>query len=124
MKKINTTILGHLRNDGRMCLTTMSRKIGMPVSTIHEKLKQYKAKGYVQPSLLLNFEKMGFTAHAHILLRVRNKHKPKLFDFLNNHKNVNRLYQINNGWNLLAEVVFKNMKELEKFVDKLKLYYY
>ena len=45
MKKTDTIIISQLRTNGRMQITDLSRKTGLPVSTIHDKIKRHvKAK--------------------------------------------------------------------------------
>ncbi len=120
MKKTDITIMAHLRKNGRMPLTELSRQTKLPVSTIHERLKQHMRKGVYRPSTLINFEKIGYATRAHILLSVEQPEKGKLFEHLKAHPNVNSLSRINNGWNIIMECVFKDMISLEEFVEKLE----
>jgi len=120
MNKNDIVVLRHLRGDGRIALTDLSRRINIPVTTLHDKLRSYLKKGLLKPHSLLNFELMGYLSIAHILLSVDPARKKGLFAYLHEHPNVNNLYQINNGWNLLMEVVFEDMNLLEQFVDELE----
>ncbi len=119
MKKTDIKILAHLRADGRIPLTELAKKTNLPVSTIHDRLKKNIEEGLLRPSVLLNFEKLGFDTRAHILLAVEPAEKEKLLAHLSEHPNVNSLFRINNGWNVVMECVFKNMQALEDFVEKL-----
>ena len=120
MKRTDATVLSAFRTDGRVQLTELSRRTGLPVSTLHERLKRYVEQGILKPIALLNFKKVGYDARAHILLSVDPASKDKLHAVLANHPNVNSLYRINNGWHFLLESVFPTMYELELFVEKIE----
>lgn len=120
MKKTDATIINAFRTDGRMQLTELSRKTGLPVSTLHERLRKYVHQGVLKPSALLNFKKVGYDARAHILLAADPCVKEKLHTALSSNPHVNSLYRINNGWHYLLECVFPTMYDLELFVEKLE----
>ncbi len=120
LKKAEIKIITNLREDGRMPLTDLSRKIKLPVSTIHGRLKSIIDAGILKPSALLNFEKIGFSTRAHILLTVDPAEKEALLAHLKEHPNVNSLSKINNGWSLIMECIFKNMPLLENFVEQIE----
>ncbi len=120
MKKTDINIITQLRNNGRIPLTALSRKLKLPVSTIHDRLKQYKRKQWLKPTVLINYEKIGFSTRAYLLLSVESTEKDKFFQQLKNHPNVNSLFRINNGWNVVMECVFKDMPTMEDFVEHLE----
>jgi len=120
MKKTDICIITQLRINGRMPLTELSRKTDLPVSTIHDRLKKHVRAKVIKPTVLLNFEKIGFAARAHLFLAVEPAEKDKLFGYLKSHINVNTLFRINNGWNVMLECVFKDMPSMEDFVDQLE----
>lgn len=119
MKKNDKPIIAALRANGRIRLTELSKKTGLPISTLHERIKKHAKEGLLRPSVLLQFDKMGYHARAHILLAAQED-RDTLFSHLNAHPNVNSLYKINNGWNILLECVFEDMYALEAFVEKLE----
>ena len=120
MKKIDAKLFTTLRQDGRIPLTQLSRKTGFPVSTLHERLKQHVKQGNLRPSVLVNFQHLGYNTRAQVLLSVEPQDKDTLFEYMRKHQNVNSLYRINNGWNILAECVFRNMHEMENFLENLE----
>lgn len=120
MKKINGKMISYFRKDGRISLTALSRKTGLPVSTIHERLKRMVASKVVRPSLLLNFSSFGFNAKAFLLISVPHAEKEPLLKHLSNSYHVNSLFRINNGWTALCECIFREMVELENFVEQLE----
>jgi len=121
MKKKDVTILAHLRKHGRIALTELSRKTGLPVSTIFDRIKSYQDNEISKHTPLLRFPKLGFHTTAHILLKVDAAHKQDLVKSLMSCPNINSLYKVNNGWDVLCECVFSNMCALEEFVESLQI---
>lgn len=119
LKKTDFLVLSYFRKNARCRLTTLSRKTGIPVSTLFDKLNEFEG-GIVRKTVsLLNFSAIGFSTTANVLLKVR-KDKEKLKQHLLKCPSVNSLYKINNGFDFLAECVFRSVKELEEFVESLK----
>jgi DNA-binding Lrp family transcriptional regulator len=120
MNQKDLKIISHLRKDARMPLTKMSRKIQMPVSTIFDRLKQQEQELILKHTCLLNFNKMGYTTRANILLKIDVENKDQLKDYLVKHELINSVYRINNGYDYMVEGIFKQIKDMEDFIENLK----
>ncbi|MEM3154649.1 MAG: Lrp/AsnC family transcriptional regulator [Candidatus Woesearchaeota archaeon] len=120
MKQTDLRIISELRKNGRAPLTELSRKLQLPVSTIHDRLKQYLRKEWLRFSVLPAYDKIGYSARAYILLSVEPTEKDKLFKYLTNNPNVNSIYRINNCWNAMLDCIFKDMTSLEDFMDNIE----
>ncbi len=118
LEKREKEIISHFRKNARMTLTKMSRKTKIPVSTIFDKLKKYKEKIINKHTTLIDFTKLGYLARAQILIKSETEEKKKLRPYLKTHPAVNTLYKVNNGYDYMIEAVFKNVKELDKFLEK------
>jgi DNA-binding Lrp family transcriptional regulator len=116
-------ILSHLRTNARLSLTDISKKTRIPISTIYEKLKRGNIEFSLQHTCLLDFAKLGFSTHAKMTLKSDPRMRQGLSDYLVKHSNVNTVYKINNGYDFLIECVFRNLKELEEFAEKLEIEY-
>ena len=116
-KKKDLVLTAYLRQDARASLTILSRKTGVPVSTIFDRLRTNKV--ILKNTALLDFAKLGFSARATILMKARKEKKEQLREFLVKSWNVNSLYKVNNGYHFMAECVFRDIKELEGFLDLL-----
>lgn len=120
-KKKDMLILAHLRQDSRKGLTAISRETKIPVSTLFDRIRRFKACGLVKKySALLDFEKLGFSSRALVLLKAEREERKMLGDFLDHSPNVNTLLRVNSGWDFFAEVIFPGMKEVEFFTDTLE----
>jgi DNA-binding Lrp family transcriptional regulator len=118
VQKRDLIILSNLRKNARMGLTQMSKQTRVPVSTIHDRLKAYLGSYVLRNTALLNFQQIGFHTRVTLMLRASPKDKEQLRDFLAKAISVNSLYRINNGFDFLADCVFRDMQELEDFLDK------
>jgi DNA-binding Lrp family transcriptional regulator len=119
LSKKQIDLLMQLRKDGRQPLTEISRKIDMPVSTIFDQLKQNRHELITRFTCLLDFRSIGFNCRAQIVLRIRKDQREEMQQHLLKHPNVNSVYKINNGYDFLVEAVFKDLKEVDDFVERL-----
>ena len=112
-------ILAELRNNSRESLTNMSKTTGVPISTIFDKLKYYQGSLITKHTTLIDFSKLGFNARANIMLKVDRDAREEARKFLMNNFNINSVYKISNGFDFLVEGIFKNVKDVEEFIDYL-----
>jgi DNA-binding Lrp family transcriptional regulator len=111
-------VLSCLRKNARERLTEISKKTNIPVSTIFEAVK--KNNRLVQKyTALVDFNSFGFSTRANIMLKVHKDDREPLKSFLEKHQNVNSVYRINNGYDFMAEAVFRNIGGFEEFVEKI-----
>ncbi|HIH25617.1 Lrp/AsnC family transcriptional regulator [Candidatus Woesearchaeota archaeon] len=120
LDKRELIILSKFRENSRESLTRMSKKISVPVSTIYEKLKGYEKSVIKRHTSLLDFSKLGFNTRATIILKVTKDNKDALKEFLLNNRYVNTFYKINNGYDFMIEAVFRELNEVESFVEELE----
>ncbi|MFW6383289.1 MAG: Lrp/AsnC family transcriptional regulator [Nanoarchaeota archaeon] len=119
--KINDLLLiASLRKNARETLTNMSKRVGMPVSTIFDKLKVFKGNEIKKHTSLIDFSKLGFGTRAVMILKARKNEREKLKGFLEKSHHINSISRINNGYDFIVDVIFKNLKELEEFGEKLE----
>lgn len=119
MRPRELTVVRQLRTNARETLTRISRKTSVPVSTIYEWLKGYENNMITKHTCLLDFTKLGYDLRVTMLVKVPAEQKEQIQQFLQTHHRVNTVYRINNGFDFLAEVLFKSMTELQQFLDIL-----
>lgn len=112
-------ILTHLRKNGRETLTKLSKKTGIPISTIHDMLRSKYDEVIEKHTTLVNFSKLGFGNRAYIILRVNKSERSEILEFLLRQEFVNSLYKINNGYDFLVEGIFRGIRDLEFFTERL-----
>jgi DNA-binding Lrp family transcriptional regulator len=119
MNRKDLLMLAHLRNDGRMQLTEMSRKTGIPVSTLFDRMKS--SDGFVKRhTCLLDFDKLGFHTRVNITLKVNKADRQAVKDYLSKHPAVNMLYKINNDFDFMIEGIFRQVTDVEEFCEALE----
>ena len=117
MKKTHLLVVSALRQNARMKLTEMTRQVRVPVSSIFDMLRSFESRGIIRKySAIVRFGYFGFNAHALLLLSVVKKDRERLLDYLGRSQNVNSIYQVNNGWDFMVEVVFPGVREVEDFL--------
>lgn len=118
-------IVSHFRNNARKNLTSISRETAIPVSTLFEKLKRFEESIITRHTSLIDFPKIGFGTIAKVLIKAKKGTKNELSSYLCKHQNINSISTITNGYDFEIEAVFKNMNELENFLelvdDKFKI---
>jgi len=119
MNKKDLKIIAHLRQDGRMQLTKMSKKTGIPVSTIFDRIKK-ENNAIKKHTCLLDFNKLGYNIRANIALRVNKEDKQNLKEFLVRNNKTNSVYKINNGYDFMLEGIFENIKEMDEFIENIE----
>jgi len=118
--KKDLKIISHLRKNARERLTRISKKTGVPVSTIFDRIRMQYDELIQKHATLINFHILGFNSKACIILSIDREQRDEIKEFIKNSLHINTAYKINNGFDFLIEVVSKNMRELEDFVDILE----
>ena len=108
-----------LRKNSRMTLTRIGKKVGMPISTVYERLKLFRAEG-LRATALIDFARIGFGTRAIIAVKVEKDERKKLKDYFVNHLQVNTILRINNGYTFMVDLVCRDMREVEDFMDYLE----
>lgn len=121
MKPTDMKILQHIRRNSRENLTTISRKTGIPVSTIFDRLKAHEDQFITKFTALVDFAKLGYPVRTNICLKVAPESREGIRSYLLVHDHVNNLQRINNGYDYAAECFFANIKEVEEFVETLEM---
>ncbi len=109
----------HLRKHAKESLWKLSHKAKIPVSTIYHRLKQLEEQAILKYTVLINFSSLGYQGHSFLLLKIPRSDREDLIIYLENHPQVNSIYEVNNGYDILSEVVFSDLKEVEDFRDDL-----
>lgn len=119
--KKDMEIISHLRQDARKKITSISKEMGMPVTTIYDKIKAHKRKGIIKKHVaLLDYGKLGYSTIAMIALKVPKEKRDELSTFLIKHPLVNSLYRVNSEHDFLVEIITGDMLSLKEFAENLQ----
>lgn len=119
LKKEDLEIIMCLRNNSRMTLTDISKKTGVPISTIYDKMKTDKFRIIQQNVSLIDFTKLGMACRILVAIKINKAQREEMKEFIHKNHNINSFYKINNDYDFLIEALFRNVKEVEEFLEKL-----
>jgi len=112
--------LSHLRENARVSLTKIAKQTGVPISTLFDRLKRYEKGFILKHTALLDFNKLGFGVMVKSLLKVPKNEKEKIVEYLQNNPHVNAISTVTNGYSLLIETIFGDLKGMEEFTEQLE----
>ncbi|MBL7051028.1 Lrp/AsnC family transcriptional regulator [Candidatus Woesearchaeota archaeon] len=112
--------LSHLRENARVSLTKIAKQTGVPISTLFDRLKRYEEGFILKHTALIDFNKLGFNVMVKSLLKIPKDEKEKVVDYLQKNHNVNAISTVTNGYSLLIETIFRDLKGMEKFTEQLE----
>lgn len=119
MNQKDLLVLSNLRNNSRETLTTISKKTGIPISTLFDKIKIKMGGIILKNTCIIDFNKLGYKTRANILIRVNKEQREKLREYILGENSINSAYKVNNGYDFLLEGVFKDINDIEVFFEKI-----
>lgn len=120
ISKKDIQIISHLRKNAREKITDIARETHIPVTTIYDKVRMHDKGLFKRHVSLLDFSKLGYSIMSMIAVKAEKNKRFNLRDYLYNHKNVNSLYRVNEGFDFVLGCVFENSAQAEDFLDSLK----
>ncbi len=119
-KEEDLMFLSCLRQNARVQLTKLSKKINMPVSTLFDRLKMHEKNIIIKHTSLFDFAKLGYSIRSTVFLKVNKNDKDELRKYLMAHQNVNSCFRVNQDYDFMVEVLFKDIISLEEFIEKIE----
>ncbi|MEL0457221.1 Lrp/AsnC family transcriptional regulator [Tamlana flava] len=120
---INSKILRCLQQNARLSNAEIGRQVGISSPAVSERIKKMEDLGIIEgyKTIVSPFE-IGYQLKAIITLRAfMGKLKPFL-EKVKTYEEVINCYRITGDENIVMEVVLKNNKHLESFIDQLITY--
>ncbi|OYX24810.1 MAG: ArsR family transcriptional regulator [Flavobacteriales bacterium 32-35-8] len=120
---LNWKILKCLQQNARQSNAEIGRQVGVSSPAVSERIKKMEDLGIIQGynTLLSPFE-IGYQLKAIITMRAfMGKLKPFL-EKVKTYDEIVNCYRITGDENFVMEVVLKNQKHLEQFIDQLIVY--
>lgn len=120
---LNSKILKCLQENARLSNAEIGRQVGISSPAVSERIKKMEDMGIIEgyKTIVSPFE-IGYQLKAIITLRA---FMGKLKPFLEKVKTLDEVvncYRITGNENIVMEVVLKNHKHLEAFIDQLIIY--
>ncbi len=119
----NSKILKCLQHNARLSNAEIGRQVGISSPAVSERIKKMEDFGVIEGyKTIVSPYEVGYQFKAIITLRAfMGKLKPFL-DKVQTYNEVINCYRITGDENIVMEVVLKNQKHLEAFIDQLISY--
>ncbi|MBL87510.1 MULTISPECIES: Lrp/AsnC family transcriptional regulator [Winogradskyella] len=121
--KLNWKILKCLQQNARMSNTEIGRRVGISSPAVSERIKKMEDAEIIQgyTTFVSPFE-AGYQLKALITLRAFMGMLKPFLEKVKTYDEVVNCYRITGNENIVMEVVLKNQKHLETFIDQLITY--
>ncbi len=121
--KLNWKILKCLQQNARMSNTEIGRRVGISSPAVSERIKKMEDAEVIQgyTTFVSPFE-AGYQLKALITLRAFMGMLKPFLEKVKTYDEVVNCYRITGNENIVMEVVLKNQKHLETFIDQLITY--
>src|SRR4030042_734450 len=117
--KLDLKILRSLSRDGRKPYKSIAKDLDVSDATIRKRVDRMKRDGVIrQFHVLVNYERMGSFVKAFIGLKVNPSRLQDIVSELQNNPDVQVIYRTTGSWDILIEVILKDMKELNWFLER------
>jgi Lrp/AsnC family leucine-responsive transcriptional regulator len=120
---LNWNILNYLQANARMSNAEIGRRVGISSPAVNERIKKMEDAGIINGYLtIVSPAEIGYQLKAIITLRAfMGKLRPFL-EKVKSYDEVLNCYRITGNENFVMEVVLKDQKHLETFIDQLITY--
>ncbi|RLG80612.1 MAG: AsnC family transcriptional regulator [Thermoprotei archaeon] len=117
---IDKAILRELRENSRVSIRSLARKLKLAPSTVYERIKKLESHGVIKNYTVdINYRLLGYQLKALILAVVDGEHILEVEEEVARSKNVVALYDITGEYDVAIIAVFKTIEELDNFVKSL-----
>lgn len=123
MDELNWKILECLQNDARTSYARIGRDVGLTSPAVAERVGKMQDNGLIERfNTVVSHQHLGYQLKAMITLRAFvGKLKPFL-EKVKSFDEVLNCHRITGNENIIMEVVLRDQKHLEKFIDMLITY--
>ncbi|MCX6767563.1 MAG: Lrp/AsnC family transcriptional regulator [Candidatus Micrarchaeota archaeon] len=124
LEEIDFKILSELEEDSKQSLKELSRKLGVPMSTIHDKVKRFERNGVIlKYSAVIDAAKVGKPTLAFILVAMRYQFagepivkQREVANKIAKLPLVQEIHIISGEWDILLKVRGRDLKQIGDFV--------
>jgi len=120
---LDMKIIRELQTDARKPVVKIARGIGANEATVRKRIEKLIKNGYIQRfTVVLDYHKLGRVIKSFVGLRVQPARLKEIVDHLSKHPDVQVLYRTSGDIDIMVEVIFEKMEDLNAFLEsELKL---
>lgn len=123
LDELNWKILKCLQENARLSNSEIGRQVGITSPAVTERIKKMEDAGIIQSyNTLVSPYEVGYQLKAIITLRAFMGMLKPFLEKVKTYNEVINCYRITGNENFVMEVVLKNQKHLESFIDQLIVY--
>jgi len=123
LDSLNWKILKCLQENARQSNVAIGKKVGISSPAVSERIKKMEDAGIIQGyKTSVSPLDVGYQLKALITLRAFMGMLKPFLEKVKSYDEVLNCYRITGNENIIMEVVFKNQKHLESFIDQLIVY--
>lgn len=129
MDEKDESIIRVLGRRARLSSRTLSKMVGMPISTVHRRIKKLEQEGIIVGyKALVNFEKTTWPIGVLLLINLSEAilgkgyiPKKKILHSLRGLKEIEEITEVQAAnFDLIVKARFKTLKKLSEFIEKLR----
>ncbi len=111
-------ILKLLENDSKKTTQQISKEIGVPITTIHNRIKKLESSGIIEKyTVWVNWKKLGRGIDARLSLKVgRDGDQDEICAKIMHHGAVFGAYQVTGDEDIIVKLKVKDIDELHSFI--------
>lgn len=115
---LDLKIVQVLNRDARKSYKAIAEELGVSDATVRNRVRRMLEEGFIKKfNVLLDYHKMGRIIKAFIGLRVQPPKLREIVSHLVDNPDVQVLYRTTGEVDLFVEVIFKDMEELNNFLE-------
>ncbi|MCW3991480.1 MAG: Lrp/AsnC family transcriptional regulator [Candidatus Bathyarchaeota archaeon] len=115
---LDLKIIQVLNMDARRSYRAIAEEIGVSDATVRNRVNKMLEEGIIkQFNVILDYHRLGRIIKAFIGLRVQPSKLREIVEHLNKHPDVQVLYRTTGEVDLFTEVIFRDMEELNSFLE-------
>lgn len=120
LNEVEKNIISALRTNARTSLSAIASKHAIALSTLSYTMQKLEQKKLLSHKSHVDFEKLGYALRTFMTLKTDKGCKAMLQEFITNTPNINTAHIINSGYDFHIEAVFRNKKEIQKFMESME----
>jgi len=120
---LDMKIIKAFQHDARTPIVKLAREVGVNEATVRKRVEKLIKNGIIQKfTVVLDYHKLGRVVKAFVGLRVQPAKLKEIVDHLSKHPDVMVLYRTSGDTDIIIEVIFEKMEDLNAFLEtELKL---
>ncbi|MER3443747.1 MAG: AsnC family transcriptional regulator [Meiothermus sp.] len=117
---INLAILRELQQDARLSYSELSRRVGLSVPAVTERVRRLEDAGIIEGyGVRLNFEALGYGITALIELSAPPSRYPQVLAFCEQTLEIRESYFVTGDSSYVVRVVARSVQHLQEIIQRL-----